>query len=181
MVNSIRLFEDADAYKQLFLLYHLRLIQFSYSITKNRESAEEVVSDVFLKIWSNRKSLDKIENVHLYLYICTKNLSINSLKKQNRQKLFSLDEAVVELKSLYFDPEQLMITSEMFKRIRYAVQQLPPRCQLIFKLVKEDGLKYKEVAELLGLSLKTIENQMAIALRKISKSIQFDAHKTFFH
>jgi len=94
--------------------------------------------------------------------------------REKKQASFSIDDSLVELKSIYFNPEQLMITAEMFKRIRNAVQLLPPKCQLIFKLVKEDGLKYKEVAELLHLSLKTIESQMTIALRRIGKSIQFN-------
>ena len=62
----------------------------------------------------------------------------------------------------------------MQKRISAAVISLPPKCQLIFKLISEDGLKYKEVAELLNLSLKTVENQMTIALKKITESIRFD-------
>ena len=83
----------------------------------------------------------------------------------------------MEFRSIYLDPEQLMITSEMFRRVKEAIGELPPRCQLIFKLIKEDGLKYREVAELLGLSLKTIENQMTIALKKIGHSIEFDIPK----
>jgi RNA polymerase sigma-70 factor (ECF subfamily) len=67
-----------------------------------------------------------------------------------------------------------MVTAEMLRRIQQAIQQLPPKCQLIFKLIKEDELHYKEVAELLGLSVKTVENQMTIALRKLDKSIGFD-------
>ena len=65
----------------------------------------------------------------------------------------------------------------MHKRLHYAINELPPKCRLIFKLVKEDGLKYREVAELLNLSVKTIENQMTIALRKIGQSVQFDFSK----
>jgi RNA polymerase sigma-70 factor (ECF subfamily) len=71
-----------------------------------------------------------------------------------------------------------MITAEMQKRIRSAIQTLPPKCRLIFKLIREDGLKYKEVAELLNLSLKTIENQMTIAIKKISEAIRFDFVRT---
>lgn len=178
LINRIALYDDAPAYKELFMLYHARLVSFSQSIIQNRESAEEVVSDVFLKIWSNRNALSRIENFHLYIYIITKNLSVNRLLKQKKEKTFSIDDAVVELKSIYLDPEQMMMTAEMFKRIRQAIGQLPPRCQLIFKLVKEDGLKYREVAELLNLSVKTIENQMTIALKKIGQSIHFRLGKT---
>jgi RNA polymerase sigma-70 factor (ECF subfamily) len=71
-----------------------------------------------------------------------------------------------------------MLTAEMMNRVQKAINDLPPRCQLIFKLIKEDGLKYREVAELLQLSIKTIENQMAIALRKIGLAIHFDIRTT---
>jgi RNA polymerase sigma-70 factor (family 1) len=173
LINRVALYDDSAAYKELFLLYHARLISFSFSITKSKESAEEVVSDVFLKIWTKRTSLTRVNNFHLYIYIITKNISINYLVKQKREQSFSFDDTLVEFKSIYPDPEQSMITSETFRRVHLAIQALPPKCQLIFKLVKEDGLKYREVAELLELSLKTIENQMTIALKKISQAIPF--------
>ena len=84
----------------------------------------------------------------------------------------------MEFRSIYLDPEQLMMTAEIFRKMRYAINELPPRCQLIFKLVKEDGLKYREVAELLNLSVKTVENQMTIALRKIGQAVHFKLGKT---
>jgi RNA polymerase sigma-70 factor (family 1) len=174
LITAIAYKDDAAAYKELFLLYHKRLLNFSITITHSKESSEEVVSDVFMKIWTNRKVLPAIENFHLYIYIATKNLSINKALKEKKRESFSLDEIAIDVKSIYSDPEQLMITSEMQKRIRSAIQALPPKCQLIFKLIKEDGLKHKEVAELLNLSLKTIENQMTIAIRKISEVIRFD-------
>ena len=172
LLSKIALYDDAHAYKELFLLYHARLVGFSSLITHSKESAEEVVSDVFLKIWNNRQELPRIENFHLYIYIITRNLSINCLARQKRNATLSLDEMVVEIKSIYLDPEQLLITKEMYRRIHDAILELPPRCQLIFKLIKEDGLRYKEVAELLHLSVKTVENQMTIALRKLGQSIQ---------
>jgi RNA polymerase sigma-70 factor (ECF subfamily) len=178
LISRIALYDDTAAYKELFLLYHSKLVHFSSFITGTRESAEEVVSDVFLRFWKNRHTLTRVENFHLYAYIATKNQSLNYLEKIKREKVFSLDDVVVEFKSIYYDPEQLMITAEMYHRIRKAVDLLPPRCQLIFKLIKEDGLMYREVAELLDLSLKTIENQMTIALKKIGQSIAFIPRKS---
>ncbi len=174
LVGKIAHEDDATAYRELFHLYYNRLFQFAASITHSKEFAEEIVSDVFLKIWMKRKSLPKIQNKHLYLYVSTKNHAINRLTKEKRNRLFSFDECLVEIQSVYLDPEQLMITAEMLKRIHHAINQLPPQCKLIFKLVKEDGLRYKEVSELLGLSIKTVETQMSIALRKIDHSIGFD-------
>jgi RNA polymerase sigma-70 factor (family 1) len=178
LISAIAIKGDSAAYKELFLLYHKRLVNFSSTITHSKESAEEVVSDVFMKLWTNRKALTAVENFHLYVYIITKNLSINRVLKDKKKESFSLDETTVSVKNVYTDPEQLLITAEMQKRIMATIQQLPPKCQLIFKLIREDDLKYKEVAELLNLSLKTIENQMTIALKKISESIRFDLSKT---
>ena len=173
LIARIALNDDSAAYKKLFLHYHAKLLSFSYTITHCKESSEEVVSDVFLKLWTIRKTLLEVDNFRLYLYVCTKNISLNYLSKQKRTQVFSLDDAKAELKSLYFNPEQLMITSEMFKRIQAAIEELPPKCRLIFKLIKEDGLSYKEVAELLHLSVKTIEAQMSIALRRLGTSVYF--------
>ena len=116
--------------------------------------------------------------MHLYLYIITKNLSINRLLKDRKQKSFSLDETVVDIKSIYSDPEQVMTTAEMSRRIQNSIEQLPPKCQLIFKLIREDGLKYKEVAGLLNISLKTVENQMTIALKRIAESVKVNLVKS---
>ena len=173
LIARIAVNNDCAAYKKLFLHYHPKLISFSYAITHCKESSEEVVSDVFLKIWKMRKTVLAVDNLHLYVYVITKNISLNYLAKQKRSRVFFLDDVKTEFKSLSYDPEQLMITSEMFKRIRAAVQELPPKCQLIFKLIKEDNLSYKEVAELLHLSVKTIEAQMTIALRRLANSVYF--------
>lgn len=178
LIERIAYDDDAAAYKELFLIYHKRLLNFSMTITRSKESSEEVVSDVFCKLWINRTTLTTIENFHLYIYVVTKNLSISRALVEKKGQSFSLDETAIDVKTIHTDPEQLMITSEMQKKIRAAIETLPPKCQLIFKLIREDGLKYKEVAELLHLSLKTVENQMTIALKKISESIRFDLSRT---
>jgi RNA polymerase sigma-70 factor (ECF subfamily) len=71
-----------------------------------------------------------------------------------------------------------MITAEMLALIQKAIDQLPPKCKMIFKLAKEDGLKYREVAEVLSVSIKTVENQLAIALEKIGNTVHFDVGRS---
>lgn len=179
-IAKIALYGDAAAYKQLFLFYHPRLVPFSTGFTGNREASEEIVSDVFLKIWTGREGLLRIQNLHLYLYVSTKNLSLNYLEQGKRMKTFSLDDVQTEFRSIYYNPEQLLISAEMFRRLCSAVQSLPPRCRLVFKLVKEDGLPYKDVAELLHLSPKTVEAQMTIALRKLGEAVALKKEPYFF-
>jgi len=174
LVERIAVHNDQQAYKQFFCMFQSRLRQFAYSVIKSHEIAEEITSDVFIKIWNKRASLLKIDNIVLYLYVSVKNQSLNYLSLKSKENVFFSDEMLVEMRSIYFDPEQLMITAEMMRRVQMAISHLPPKCRQIFKLVKEDGLRYKEVAELLGISLKTVEAQMSIALRRVAQSIHFD-------
>lgn len=162
---------DEDAYRQLFRLFYKPLSKFAYTIVKSMEPAEEIASDVFVNVWKNRERLLEIASLKVYLYVAAKNLSLNYL---NRQKLphFSLDELDVERSAGDRSPEQLLISGEMAKKISEAVNNLPPRCKIIFKLVREDGLKYKEVARILDISVNTVDVQMAIAGKKISESLK---------
>lgn len=178
LLSAIALNNDQAAYKELFLLLHGRLKQFAYSILKSSEEAEELVSDVFIRIWQKKDQLTTIESPIFYFYTTAKNLALNRLKKQKREASLSAEDWLVQMNSIYFDPEQLMMTEEMVRQIKKAVNDLPPRCRLIFKLIKEDGLKYKETAELLHLSIKTVEAQMAIALRRIAKCMHFEIKNT---
>ncbi len=105
LTARLALNDDAAAYKQLFLYYHPRLLSFSYAITHCRESSEEAVSDVFLKIWNSRRGLLRIANLHLYLYISTKNTSLNYLAAQKRSQVLNLDEVKTEFTSLQYNPQ----------------------------------------------------------------------------
>ena len=169
--RRIALYDDEPAYKQIFFTYYTSLTRFAYTFLDDIQSAEEVVSDVMMKVWEKRKDLPSILNLRVYLYISTKNTAINYLAKQKKVEIISLDNLNIDFPSTALNPEQLMITAEMVRRINQAVNALPPRCKLVFKLVKEDGLPYKEVADILNISIKTIDNQLAIALRKISEAI----------
>ena len=170
--------DDQYAYKVLFTELYAYLYHFAFSYVKSKPLAEEILSDVFIKIWEKRKELEKIDNLKLYLYVATRNTSLNYSAKQKRNNESAIDESMGEIKSLYLDPEQLLITAEMMTRIQNAINALPPKCKLVFKLVKEDGLKYKEVAEIMNISVKTVENHLAIALKKIGLAVDFDIKRT---
>lgn len=166
--------EDTRAFAQLYLAYMHRLMQFANSIIKNKELAEEIISDVFIRLWQNRKSLHKIGNLRLYLYVSTRNTALNYLSRHFRKDTISLDEISINMPVSGYNPEQLLITSEAVKKIESEIHKLPPRCRIIFKLVKEDGLRYNEIAQILNISVKTIDGQLAIALKKISSVISFE-------
>src|ERR1700691_536863 len=166
--------DDQQAYKELYTSLYAYLFNFARTIVPSRETAEEIVSDVFIRLWERRKELEKIENLKVYLYVATRNIAFNYLDKQKRNSTNSIDDVEAEFTSIDFDPEQLLITADMLALIQKAIDQLPPKCKVIFKLIKDDGLKYREAAEVLGLSVKTVENQLAIALEKIGNTVRFD-------
>lgn len=169
LLQQIALQNSQAAYRQLFIGLHKPLIRFAYGILKSTDDAEEVVSDVFMSIWQNRIKFAGVESPLLYIYTSVKNRSLNVLTKQKRQDAADAAQWLVPLNSVSFNPEELMISQETVFRIRKAIDELPARCRLIFILVKEDGLRYKEVAELLNISIKTVEAQMAIAMRRMAQ------------
>ena len=161
-------FEDAAAYKKLFFHLFLPLKSFSYAILKSRESAEEVVSDVFIEIWSRRKLLMEIDDLRMYLYISVRNASLRKLQQIQKASVLSLDNLAVEFASPDPDAVTNLITNELAAKIDTAIESLPQQCKIIFKLSKQDKLKYKEIAQLLNISVKTIDNQLSTALKKIA-------------
>ena len=166
--------EDQAAYKELFMLLYYRLKKFAYSILKSNEETEELVQDFFLLIWEKRNQLVSIESPRLYFYATVRNLAITKITQRKKQVGVAPEDWLVKLNSIYFEPEELFISEETLKKINQSIEELPPRCRLIFKLIKEDGLQYREVAELLNLSVKTIEAQMAIAFRRIGKCMHLE-------
>ncbi len=166
------------AFRRLVHLYYDRLYQFAFSIVKNREDVEEIIHDVFLKIWRLRENLPESDKFTAYLYRAVKNTSLNYLKKNNKkeevERIYKLNP---ELKSLR-TPEDLVISEETLSCIKEAINALPLRCRKIFTLVKEDGLSYRQAAELLDISPATVNVQMTIALKKLWKTLDHNYKNT---
>ncbi|HTN07107.1 RNA polymerase sigma-70 factor [Agriterribacter sp.] len=165
---------NEQSFRALYDCYYNKLYHFAFAMVKTREAAEEIVEDVFIKIWNIRHSLPGVHNIKVYLYTATKNTSLNFLAKKVKENLTQPFDCIhIELAETN-SPEELMITSELYKKIQQAIGALPPRCKIIFKLVREDKLKYKEVAEVLNISVNTIDAQMAIAVKKIMSALRSD-------
>ena len=171
LFDLIRYKQDELAFNALYRMLAIKLSRFADAYVEDTEACKEIVNDVFIRLWLNRSNLTHIRNVQVYLYISVKNASLNNLKSTSSRRLRELNASG----SLYFqlnaDPSQLLISKELHAEIIKAVNSLPPRCKLIFKMVKEDGLSSKEVAGILGLSNKTVFAQLAIALKRIESVI----------
>jgi RNA polymerase sigma-70 factor (ECF subfamily) len=162
--------DNERSFRLLFEHYYPRILRVACYRVKNEELAQEVVMDVFTKLWKYRKKLSEIHNFTNYIFTAVKNQSINYIKK-NKVLIESLDDHQSSCLIEYVEPEKLFLGRELAKEIETAVSNLPPRCQLIFRMVREDGLKYKEVADTLGISLKAVENQLLIAMKRIRKVV----------
>jgi RNA polymerase sigma-70 factor (family 1) len=163
---------DENGFREFYHSQFFKLYQFAYSFVHSREISEEIVNDVFLALWHKRAVLDTIDNIQVYLYVFVKNRSFNYLRQNNLPEPVSIDDLGVDHLPLVADPELLLTQRELQQQIREAIEQLPPRCRIIFKLVKEDGLTYKQVSAILDISVKTVDSQLCLALKKLAAILQ---------
>ncbi len=165
---------DAPTFEKLYLLLYKDLYRFAFSIIKSRHIAEEIVSDIFVQLWKKRASIGEIKNLRVFLYVAVKNLSLTYLYKAKKQKVSWIEEYAngAEIQLTTNNSDDILIAKELSQNLQRAIRNLPDKCKAVFKLVKEDGLKYAEAAKVLNLSVKTIENQMGIALKKIANAIR---------
>ena len=168
---------DEAAFRQLFDLYTPGLLRFSFSIVKKKELSEEVVSDVFFKVWIHRTKLPEIENFKAYLYTSSRNTALNYLDKEKRHRAVQLEDLEVPIQINEICPESELISKEMQEAIGKAIDRLPERCKLIYSLAKIEQLKYKEIAQILDISVKTIDHQLTIAIKKIGDEIRNFMHE----
>jgi len=160
--------DDLKAFELLFHTLNTRLIKFSVFYIRQKEAAEEIVSDVFVKCWESRKNLTALANPETYMFVAVKNQSLNYLKKFSNIHLVQIDSSNdVEFVNT-FDPEKEMERKELYFLLDRAISSLPRQACIIFKLIKEDGMKYKEVAEILNISPRTVQTQLFRAMKKLS-------------
>ncbi|HWK04952.1 MAG TPA: RNA polymerase sigma-70 factor [Puia sp.] len=174
LLYSVSINNDESSYRRLFDVYFPPLKRFARYFLKSQELAEEIASDTMMTLWEQRDKLMEIDNIRVWLFVIARNKCLNTLKYQQARPTLSLDSIHVEISFPGKDPEQIFINSEMRKKMEKAVNALPQRCKLIFKLVKEEGLSYKEVADILHISSKTVDAQLVTALRKITLAIKLD-------
>ena len=159
------------AFADLFNLYYANLYRFvRYFLAES--DAEDVVSEVFVALWNNRAKLLLINNFNSYVYTMARNEAYAHLRLQNKIQNVSLDDMPVSLSICEESAEGRIIEEEMIEVYNKAVAQLPERCKLIFLMVREEKLKYKEIADILQITTGTIEQQMNQAIKRISATIE---------
>lgn len=156
--------DDQLAFDELYRYYFPGLLSFANSIVKDYQFSEEIILDVFYKVWENRKMLPTIKNVSSYLYVATKHAGISFLRKK---RILFVDEIEDDFLYSYNAADTALLSKENLTEINAAINSLPPKCRLIFRLIKEENLKYEEVSHLLNISVKTVDAQLCIANKRI--------------
>lgn len=158
---------NKEAFKILFELYYGKLLYVAQSYISNKEDAEEIVQDVFLKVWKKRKSITS--NINGYLFKVTKNSCLDYLRSKkhklsNTHNIVQL-EAFINHNALADNDTSSILEKELEKRIQASIELLPEKCKKVFVKSRVEGLKNREISDELDISIKTVENHMSKAIR----------------
>lgn len=162
---------DLTAFEMLFRTFYQPLCNYAYTFTQDRDEAEEVVQSTFLSIWEKYKTLEIHTAMKPYLYAMVRNSCLNIIKHEKIKQQHVQTEMVMGERSIESVTNTVLAT-ELDDRIQKAMEKLPEQCRIIFKLSRFEELKYAEIAEHLGLSIKTVENQMGKALKIMREQLK---------
>lgn len=161
---------DLDAYKQLFDNYFSDLCNFLLLYLHNKSLSEEIALEVFTHVWENRKSLNIHSSIKGFLFTSAKNRAISFFRREKHHLFTQLDvendQLSIDLSSQYY-----LENKELKKIIEEAINSLPEKSRLIYRMAWEENLSHKEIAREMNLSVKTVENHVGIALRKLRISL----------
>jgi RNA polymerase sigma-70 factor (family 1) len=162
--------DDYKAFEDIFKNSYYSLCNFSNKLVHSRELAEEVVDDVFYNLWKNRKKIQINTSFKSYLLTAVKNRSLDYLRKLKKERNLAIENAA-GIACNQSIASETMAFEELSRKIEKAIQALPKQCKLIFLLSRDQELKYKEIAEMLNISIKTVDTQMGRALKHLRQNV----------
>ena len=153
---------DAGGFDAIFRAHYPGLVGFAESILKDRSEAEDTAQEVMLELWRRRSDITLETSLRAYLFQSTRNRALNRIR---HQRVVDRADPEVAAPASIPRPDQALTEREIHLEVRRAVADLPERCREVFRLSREQGLRYAEIATALGISVKTVEAQMGKALR----------------
>ncbi|MEX0721533.1 MAG: RNA polymerase sigma-70 factor [Balneolaceae bacterium] len=158
---------DNEAFKNLFMKYYSSLVNFAYSYLKSVHVAEEVVQEVFADCWENKEKLDPDKNIKTYLFQAVKFQSLDIIKHTKVKEKYAKE--LVLIKNNQYQPEPQLDSSgqEFINAVQKEIERLPERAQHVYVLHRKEGLTYKEIAQVMEISPKTVESLMSRALKTL--------------
>jgi RNA polymerase sigma-70 factor (ECF subfamily) len=163
---------DHDAFEQLYERHWFQLYQSAFYLLRDTDASKDIVQDVFLWVWENRLTLT-MENVRAYLKAAVRFKVANYIRSGNIREGFFDGLAKLAPSQLSPTGDEIAELKELQRVIHEAILQLPEKCREVYRLSKEEGLSNREIAERLGISIKTVEAQMTIALKRLRTRLGF--------
>ncbi|HOZ13572.1 MAG TPA: RNA polymerase sigma-70 factor [Tenuifilaceae bacterium] len=162
---------DEQVFETIFKTYYERLCNYANTILNDMDEAEEMVQGAFLTVWEKHDTLEIHTSVKSYLYRAVHNSCLNRVKHYKVRKTYG-DAVKNQTELLHDDASQDLIGSELDAIVANAIDSLPDQCKLVFKLSRFENLTYAEIAEQLGISVKTVENHMVKALKVLREKLK---------
>ncbi|GHU83222.1 DNA-directed RNA polymerase sigma-70 factor [Bacteroidia bacterium] len=159
---------DEAAFRIFFDKYYQKLFHLAVYFLRTKELGEEAVSDVFLALWKKRDTLDGVQDIEKYLYIAVKNQALHYIRRSTLPDHEPIDLYRIEQIHDTDNPELSLLNQEYMELIQSAIDSLPDKCKEVFRLGLSDKLKQQEIAQLLNISIKTVEAHMATAYKRIA-------------
>ncbi|KEO72215.1 RNA polymerase sigma-70 factor [Anditalea andensis] len=155
---------DIPEFEMLFKNHYSPLCRFAFTYLADPDAAEEVVQATFIGFWEKLESTQIETSLKAYLYSSVRNACLNELKRQKVRQLHA-DKVMAGGVSFSLPSDQFILKNELEEKIGEAIQSLPEQCRLIFRMSRYEELKYRDIADQLNISVKTVENQMGKALK----------------
>ncbi len=162
----------------MYTVFSEQVYQLAFRFLKDTSWSEEIVQEVFLKLWLNRQGLDESGNMWLYLYVITKRLCLNRLREIRKSSIL-FDQLMANIKQVNNQTEDELMAMDMERCAQQIISSLPKQQQLVFNLSRQEGLSHKEIAQQLGISPNTVKNHMVEALRTLKSSLQQSGYTYF--
>ncbi|HEX5553931.1 MAG TPA: RNA polymerase sigma-70 factor [Chitinophagaceae bacterium] len=162
---------NEEAFARLFNAYRDKLFAFIYRMTSSRELAEDLVQDVFLKIWMQREKLSGIDNFNAFLFRMSQNHAINHMRRMAKETLVLMQTQRQNDRSSPAVDEQVVF-NHIQRSLDEIVANLPPRQKAVYQLGREQHLKQEEIAEQLSISVSTVKNHMTQALHTVREGLR---------
>jgi len=159
-----------SGFKQIYFQYYATLFNTAYKVIYNREAAEDIVQEVFLKLWEIRNKLQISTSIQSYLTRAVINGSLNYLKKSKR--IVNLDSVLQNAVDIANNDTEDISYDEINRKLNQVVETLPPNCKLVFTLSRFDGMSNQEIADHMGITKKTVENQLNKALSRLREQLK---------
>ena len=156
---------DVKAFETFFRMYHSRLCSFANKFLNDQEKSKEIVQDAFVKIWEGRSEINPEDSIKSYVFKITQNLCLNVLKREKVESRYANIYKFVYLSDNEYSAQDSLMAKELEEKITSSIKKLPVECRKVFELSRKGGYKYKEIADISSISIKTVEAQMTKALR----------------